>query len=78
LNKESLEVNIKPTCSREKESQFTGKEYSFRPLHRNLEASTKNLRGKQMHPNKVKIIRHVSIVERMGMWRRSSRIRETI
>jgi hypothetical protein len=72
LKKEILVVNIKPTCSREREIWILGIEYSLIPLHRNLHTMTRNLREKYMHPNEVERRRHVSIVEILDMWRKST------
>jgi hypothetical protein len=58
--KEILVVNIKPTCSRERESRITRKEDGLIPLYRDMDASTRNLKGRKMHPVKVKRRRHVN------------------
>jgi hypothetical protein len=39
---------------------------------------TKNLRDREIPPNKVERRRHVSIVERLDMWRKYSIIKEMI
>jgi hypothetical protein len=78
LKKESLVVNIKPTFSRERERWIPGIEYGLMPLHRNLHTMTRNLRDRQMHPNEVERRRHVSIVERLDMWRKYAIRREMI
>jgi hypothetical protein len=41
-------------------------------LHRILHTATKNLRDKHMPPNEFERRRHVGIVERMDMWRKST------
>jgi len=56
-------VNMKPTCSRERPSQILGIKYSLIPLHRDLEATTKNLRDRQVPHNENETGRHVNIVE---------------
>jgi hypothetical protein len=47
-------------------------------IYIDLEASTRNIKGRQMHPVKVERRRQVSNVEIMDMWRRSTIIRDTI
>jgi hypothetical protein len=46
LIREILVENTKPTFSRERESQITRKEDSLVPLYKDLDALTKNLKGK--------------------------------
>jgi hypothetical protein len=46
LEEGSLVVNIKPTCSRERESSIIRKEDGLIPLYKDLDASTRNLKGK--------------------------------
>jgi hypothetical protein len=78
LKKARLVVNINPTCSRERASWITGKEDGLIPLHKDLDTTTKNLKGKQMHPIKVERRRYASTVERMDMWRKYATRREMI
>jgi len=70
--------NINPTFSRERESQITGKEDTLIPLHRDLDASTINQKGKHMHLVKVKRRKHFSTIEIRYMWRSSAIRRDTI
>ena len=71
-------VNIEPAFSRERTSWITGKEDGLIPLRKDLDASTRNLNGKQMHPIKVERRIHVSTVEILDMWRNIDLRRETI
>jgi len=70
LKKSSFLANIKPTCLREREIQIIRENYGLIPLHRDMDAMDRNLRDKHMHPNEVKRTRHVSIVERLDMWKK--------
>jgi hypothetical protein len=74
LEKVILVVNIGPTCSRERERWILGIEDSLMPLHINLHTMTRDPRDNH---NEFKIRRHVSIVERLDMWRKIVIRRET-
>jgi hypothetical protein len=52
--KEILVVNIRPTFSRERESQLTRKDDGLIPLYKDLDASTRKLKGIWMHLIRVK------------------------
>jgi hypothetical protein len=78
FTREILVVNIKPLFSREREIQITRKEDVLIPLYRDLYASTRNVKGRNMYPMKVERIINFSIVGIMEMWRRSIIIIENI
>jgi hypothetical protein len=71
-------VNINPTFSREIASQITRKEYNLIPLQKDLDATTKNLRDRQMHLNKFERRRDVNTMEILDMWRNYATRREMI
>jgi hypothetical protein len=71
-------VKIKHTCSRERDSRITRKEDSLIPLYKDLDALTRNLKGKKMYNIKVERRRHACNMEILDMWRNYTIIRETI